>query len=268
MSTSLKITEDGKVIRLTEVEVSSTDLGKITTRVLGGSRQEVKFDLDFLMQPDAKDACLFGSVTEGQLYVTVVTQIKEVDLHTYYGPIIPEDAKDPSEVVMVPVYAPRPLSVLSTARYKFVDGLRVFAAIQFTKSSEGGNVVESTGHMFALVEGSDRLYLPPLPNVYDDGRICWGNEVEPLRQRNGWRTFSEASNSIHEQLDNTVWNADLMRDATYIYANNCLRATPTDLNPIEPSEELAKRGRDCLALVGNRYLNEIADRVRGGGTSA
>lgn len=62
-----------------------------------------------------------------------------------------------------------------------------------------------TNTSYLLLVGENRVIRPPFPNLYEDGRICLGNDF----QTRGISVFDQCKNAI-EYINSSVWNADLI----------------------------------------------------------
>lgn len=100
-----------------------------------------------------------------------------------------------------------------------------------------------------------RLYHAPLPNIHDDGHICFGSARAPLVSghtiADAWHVFWESR-----------FNKDLSRNRTHRHADNVLHLLaelhqPTDTRRPFPTRTLKATSLDLAGLLGQ--LNQSAE---------
>ncbi|MBS3903014.1 MAG: hypothetical protein KGZ30_01410 [Anaplasmataceae bacterium] len=129
---------------------------------------------------------------------------KELVLHTYWNL-----GKFPDGDFLYPTFTSADHSVLQKNVWKVPEWLVLFAC---------GNWETS----YLTAKYKDKLYQLPLPNIYDDSRLCLGS---------GWnqgKTITTIKEKVNERLDATQWNTDLYHS---------WKAAAADLFAFSPSGE-------------------------------
>jgi len=94
------------------------------------------------------------------------------------------------------------------------------------------------------IDGEDGQFMLPLPNLYDDGRICFGT---PFVRK---ETIQECVENDLDSFYSTTWNSDLMTDEKKSKVKKLIRFKTSDnaqLPPVLP--EVGMKG--LLTTVGN-----------------
>ena len=106
-------------------------------------------------------------------------------------------------------------------------------------------------YLFALpgkvFDVNDRVYRAPYPNVYDNGRICWGSHkvpvVTPLNIRQTWQFFFA-----------TTFNAHIASGKTRRHSENALdllRELSAARKKSFPARELVQQANSVNACIDN-----------------
>jgi len=133
--------------------------------------------------------------------VSIAKPIEEIRLKTYFRPETDADGK----VALVPVWKPQQAAELDFV-WKPPGSMQLFfVGARFEEPSA------ETG-FYIIARYSNRLtYLLPLPNVYDDGKICLPDEVGPQDSQ----PLSVALDSALKSFQTSQWNIDLHHALNY-----------------------------------------------------
>lgn len=102
--------------------------------------------------------------------------------------------------------------------------------------------------LFAMASSSfepgEQAYKLPFPNVYDDGRVCWGQNTvpaaEPMRARDTWKLF----------FSGTAFNHDLSNGKSRTYERDVCQLLETLQGKGKfPASELVKMGKKTIGKV-------------------
>lgn len=110
---------------------------------------------------------------------------KELVLNTYWNlGTFPEGS------FLYPTFSSAKHSVLQKNVWKVPEWLTVFVCGNWEMS-------------YLVAHYNTKLYQLPLPNIYDDSRLCLGNAW------NQGKTITTIKEKVNERLDATEWNTDL-----------------------------------------------------------
>lgn len=88
-------------------------------------------------------------------------------------------------------------------------------------------IVYSDYGYYFVIQYNNQLYNFPLPNIYEDGRLCTGSSVI----NEGISVAEHVENTINH-LSNSAWNSDLLSDKDI--ARKLFRWSPVDNTQLDP----------------------------------
>jgi hypothetical protein len=145
-----------------------------------------------------------------QTGLSLASRITMLQLHTYFAPMTGTDEK----VVMVPVFLKgtnraadmsMDWTVPETMRLYFVSRWAFAAGI------EGAVGVMPLFYLIAVDPSQKRTHILPLPNIYDEGKVCMGSGTDMEKFDLRQDVFQQQDYALNAFLKSR-WNADLLNE--------------------------------------------------------
>lgn len=156
------------------------------------------------MVPKTLNGLMEGvSVSVSQDGVSISKRLPTLELNTYFRPI----KRGEDLVALVPVFAAPGAEMKFTWVPPDNMGLYFIGRWDTRATSQSLAFIEPMFYLVAKDLRVGKTYLLPLPNLYDDAKICLGSGV----RFKGVPALSQLQNAI-TQLQTTSWNVDLLRD--------------------------------------------------------
>lgn len=135
-----------------------------------------------------------------QVGVSLSRDIDHLSIHTFYRPV--KDIND--KVILVPVFQ-QPGAEMNF-RWEPPGSMKLYV-ICFWESTFIINGAAPKIYLVAKDTTTRKTFLLPLPNLYEDARICLGNELEDFIGKSGVDQLGLAI----AKLQTAKWNTDLLR---------------------------------------------------------
>lgn len=133
------------------------------------------------------------NVTQKRQYWVASIQLKKLPMRTTFD-IIDDN--------LVPVFHPE-LGVARVLTWNVPDNMKLYFAAKIFNQPQ---YAVELSVLFATHSSQGGFFQPPLSNLYDDGRICLGNEIGRVRKP----VFQEIMDEAIKTLHNSNWNSDLI----------------------------------------------------------
>ena len=145
-------------------------------------------------------------------YTYYTTQLKSVRINTYYEPYTGEVFGEPDNwPAMKASFARNDGAIKKDLLWTPPTYMKLFFVSSFIESESDGILP------YLLCKIGDELHRPPLPNIYDDSRICMGYEFSDDTNLSKIDRHKRAFDFFHS----TDWNSDLLSDQTqYLLFNS------------------------------------------------
>jgi hypothetical protein len=149
-------------------------------------------------------------------HLALARELRQVNLHTVFRPMTDTE----NRVSLVPTFQPPGAEM--NMEWRPPEGLRLFFIGVWANNRD---MISAIPTCYLVARDSDRrTYLLPLPNLYEDGKICLGNfdsTTEMLRP-----TVFETFNRAIEIFDQSKWNTDLLEERRIVNSKRLFRFTP------------------------------------------
>lgn len=143
--------------------------------------------------------------------VTLTSRLLKLPLHTFFAPMTGTDEK----VVMVPVFVKENNRCAEmTMEWSVPDTMRLYFLSRWVFHTPDAIVESVAGimplfYLAAVDIAQHRVHCLPLPNVYDDGKVCMGDSLGEFNLT--WNIFEQHDYCLNAFLKSR-WSADLLHD--------------------------------------------------------
>jgi hypothetical protein len=131
--------------------------------------------------------------------MAMATMVHELNFNTFFRPIVDVNEK----VNLVPVWRPPG----SEMKFKWIPpkGMLLYF-VMYWGGDDDPTRCEPIPYLVAVNPLNKRIYLLPIPNLYDDGRICLGRDIV----FSGVPAMTQLEKGVKILMDSR-WNGDLLR---------------------------------------------------------
>lgn len=173
-------------------------------------------------------------------------QLKEVRLHTFFRPQTDTD----EHVTIVPVFISPGAEM--TLTWPVPKDMKLFFVARWGTDIREGTINAQFPLCYLVAKSeAKKTYLLPLPNLYEDGRVCMGEPQRDWIKANIFDTFTKALEIFHV----APWNADLMSsNDRWVASKLMFRFSPEGV--AEPS---ARPWTELSTLTNNTNYQFVAN---------
>lgn len=202
-------------------------------------------ELGKLFAEAAPTSCpnIFGDATHLQIYRNryyVVQRLDQLRISTHFS----VDHENPEECF--PVFVPTQDSLLMTRSWTPPDNMRLFLGFVCAPPRTSASWAMEETYLFATSPDYTGTWRLPLPNVYEDSRVCMGATAPTL-----CGTLQGLVESARAHFDEASWNTDLLHGQ----APSASRLFRFNTNPGAPAREATKQWDILCHRVNHPTLN-------------
>jgi hypothetical protein len=136
-------------------------------------------------------------------HIMMTCELKKVQLNTTFSL---------QENKLVPEFQPNTQFLRLNAAWPVPTNMKLYFSVMTNHSSRDRNIQRA--YLFATNPNNPGFWALPLPNYYEDGRMCLGRHINDLF----FSTTYEVMDKALDAMENAVWNIDLANE--HIFANS------------------------------------------------
>lgn len=261
---NLKSLLDQRFFLLTRQGMKSLDFSRVVLEDLGSCSDVLTNIADNIVRKEERLFKARGHVVDvsflnnNSLYASV--QLKKLRISCEYNHV---DGNGGASVAhMYPSFVNRAGNANAprnyTLEWNIPAGIKAYIVFHILggRRVQNDNATTSPGYgadnawLVCQIDGEDGQFMLPLPNLYDDGRICFG---APFVRK---ETIQECVENDLDSFYSTTWNSDLMTDEKKSKVKKLIRFKTSDnsqLPPVLPGVGM----KGLLTTVGNTEFEDF-----------